>query len=194
MLKGLQPERIAFQDVIYISRIRWEWSYGSVAFLGDSRNLSDLFAWEKKLFQSNWSLFRHKYSYEFRILNTESYFIIILKFKKYFKMLKYLKRNLTLSIITCHFYHHHYHLYYYYYFVTVITLDKYRSPHEFYLVPLMQPWRMCYIMSHCTCNAIIFNTLTTRQFLFFYWQSTIRMIDYSAELLTQLHMVYHSSL
>ena len=84
-------------------------------------------------------------------------------------MLKHLKRNLTLSIITCHFYHHHYHLYYYYYyFVTVITLDKYRSPHEFYLVPLMQPWRMCYIMSHCTCNAIIFNTLTTRQFLFFY--------------------------
>ena len=149
---------------------------------------------KKKLFQSNWSLFGHEYSYDFRILNTESYFIIILKFKKYFKMLKYLKRNLTLSIITCHFYHHHYHLYYYYYFVTVITLDKYRSPHEFYLVPLMQPWRMCYIMSHCTCNAIIFNTLTTRQFLFFYWQSTIRMIDYSAELLTQLHMVYHSSL
>ena len=79
-------------------------------------------------------------------------------------------------------------------FVTVITLEKYRSPHEFYLVPLMQPWRKCYIMSHCTCNAIIFNTLTTRQFLFFYWQSTIRMIDYNAELLTQLHMVYHSSL
>ena len=88
MLKGLPPERIAFQDVIYISRIRWEWSYGSVAFLSNSRNLSDLFAWEKKLFQSNWSLFGHKYSYDFRILNTESYFIIILKFKKYFKMLK----------------------------------------------------------------------------------------------------------
>ena len=115
MLKGLPPKRIAFQDVIYISRIRWEWSYGSVAFLSNSHNLSDLFAWEKKLFQSNWSLFGHKYSYDFRILNTESYFIIILKFKKYFKMLKYLKRNLTLSIITCHFYHHHYYLYYYYF-------------------------------------------------------------------------------
>lgn len=193
MLKGLPPKRIAFQDVIYISRIRWEWSYGSVAFLGNSRNLSDLFAWEKKLFQSNWSLFGHKYSYDFRILNTESYFIIILKFKKYFKMLNILKETLhyqllhvifIIIIIICIVIT----------FVTVITLEKYRSPHEFYLVPLMQPWRKCYIMSHWTCNAIIFNTLTTKQFLFFYWQSTICMIDYNAELLTQLHMVYHSSL